>query len=245
MESSLSYLSGFGNNFESEAIPGALPQGQNSPQVCPFGLYAEQLSGTAFTAPRASNFKTWLYRIRPSVVQGGFSPLETGLNNDLVIDPNAIRWRPFQLDESRTHDFIDGLRLVCGAGDAATKAGLAIYVFTATVSMGHRAMYNSDGDFLIVAQTGNLLITTEMGKLHVKPGEICVIPRGVKFCIDVEGPTRGYILEIYNSHFEVSAERIIHAILLIVVSYRFLISAPSERMGSLILEISRPRLQLM
>lgn len=203
MEKDLLYMSGFGNNFESEALPGALPQGQNSPQVCPLGLYAEQLSGTAFTAPRAQNQKVWLYRIRPSVVQGAFRPIDTGLKKDLVADPNQLRWGAFQIDESRRHDFIDGLRLMCGAGDPKTKSGLAIYVFTATASMGNRCMYNSDGDFLIVPQAGSLLVTTEMGKMHVASGEICVVPRGIKFSVDIEGPTRGYILEIYNSHFEV------------------------------------------
>ena len=203
MDKELKYFSGFGNNFESEAIPGALPQGQNNPQVCPYGLYAEQLSGTAFTAPRASNQKVWFYRIRPSVVQGSFVPIDTGLRSDLVADPNQLRWSPFVVDETRRHDFVDGLRLMCGAGDPKTKAGLAIYVYTATVSMGNRVMYNSDGDFLIVPQMGPLMVTTEMGKMHVAPGEICVIQRGIKFAVDVEGPARGYILEIYNSHFEV------------------------------------------
>ena len=61
------YMPGFGNDFETEALPGALPQGMNSPQKCEYGLYAEQLSGTAFTAPRGQNERTWCYRIRPSV----------------------------------------------------------------------------------------------------------------------------------------------------------------------------------
>jgi homogentisate 1,2-dioxygenase len=199
----LQYLTGFGNNFESEALAGALPTDQNSPQVCPMGLYSEQLSGTAFTAPRALNQKVWFYRIRPSVVQGVFRPIDTGLKRDLVADPNQIRWGAFAVDETRRHDFVDGLRLLCGAGDPRTKAGLAIYVFTATASMGRRCMYNSDGDFLIVPQSGALLLTTEMGKMHVAAGEICVMPRGIKFSVDVDGPVRGYILEIYNSHFEI------------------------------------------
>lgn len=203
MEKDLTYMSGFGNNFESEALPGALPQGQNSPQVCPYGLYAEQLSGTAFTVPRAINQKVWLYKIRPSVVQGPFRPIETGLKKDLVADPNQLRWAPFDIDASRAHDFVNGLRLMCGAGEPKMKAGLAIYVYTATVSMGTRCMYNSDGDFLIVPQSGPLLVTTEMGKMYVPPGEICVIQRGIKFSVDIECPSRGYILEIYNSHFEV------------------------------------------
>lgn len=204
MEKDLHYMSGFGNNFESEALPGALPQGQNNPQVCPLGLYSEQLSGTAFTAPRAVNQKVWLYKIRPSVVQGAFRPIDTGLKNDLMADPNQLRWAPFEINTSRPHDFVEGLRLMCGAGDPRMKAGLAIYVYTATESMGNRCMYNSDGDFLIVPQSGPLLVTTEMGKMYVPPGEICVLQRGIKFAVDIEGPSRGYILEIYNSHFEVT-----------------------------------------
>jgi homogentisate 1,2-dioxygenase len=199
----LKYLSGFGNNFESEALPGALPEGQNNPQRCALGLYAEQLSGTAFTAPRSQNLKVWFYRIRPSVVHGAFHPIDIGLNNDLIKDPNPVRWGPFEINESAPKDFVNGLRLICGAGDPTLKSGLQIYIYTATLSMGKRVMYNSDGDFLIVPQTGTLLITTEHGRLHVKPREIVVIPRGIKFSIDVEGPSRGYILEIFNSHFEV------------------------------------------
>ena len=204
MEKDLVYMSGFGNNFESEALPGALPRGQNNPQVCPFGLYAEQLSGTAFTAPRAQNQRVWLYKIRPSVVQGAFRPIDTGLKDDLLSDPTQLRWGAFHIDETTEYDFVDGLRLMCGAGDPKMKAGLAIYVYTATKSMANRCFHNSDGDFLIVPQSGPLLLTTEMGKMNVPPGEICVVPRGIKFAVDVEGPSRGYILEIYNSHFEVT-----------------------------------------
>ena len=203
MEKDLKYMSGFGNSFETEAIPGALPQGQNNPQVCPLDLYAEQLSGTAFTVPRAVNQRTWFYRIRPSVVHGAFRRVETGLKKDLVANPNQLRWRPFEIDTTRPHDFVEGLRLMCGAGEPKMKAGLAIYVYTATRSMGNKCMYNSDGDFLIVPQVGSLLLTTEMGKMHVSAGEICVMQRGIKFSVDIEGPSRGYILEIYNSHFEV------------------------------------------
>jgi homogentisate 1,2-dioxygenase len=198
----LAYMAGFGNYFETEAIPGSLPRGQNSPQVCAYGLYAEQLSGSAFTAPKGSNYKVWMYRIRPSVVQGAFTPLETGLNHDLTIDPNPMRWKPFEIKDARM-DFVSGLRLICGCGSAASRNGLSIYVYTANANMGNRVMYNSDGDFLIVPQQGNILVTTELGKLYVKPKEIVVIPRGIKFSVDVEGPTRGYILEIYNSHFEI------------------------------------------
>lgn len=198
----LKYQSGFGNNFETEAIPGSLPQGQNSPQMCAYGLYAEQLSGTAFTAPRSHNLRTWFYRIRPSVVQGMFRPFDTDLNNDLIPDPNAMRWGQFEIKEEESIDFVRGLRLLCGAGEPTLKSGLQIYVYTATVSMGNQVLYNSDGDFLIVPQIGILHITTEHGKMDVKSGEIAVIPRGIKYSVDIDGPSRGYILEIFNSHFE-------------------------------------------
>src|SRR5438046_10032222 len=72
------YHSGFGNHFASEALPGALPQGRNSPQRCAYGLYAEQFSGSAFTAPRHANRRSWLYRIRPAAVHDGFRRIDDG-----------------------------------------------------------------------------------------------------------------------------------------------------------------------
>lgn len=214
--SELEYLRGFGNHHESEALPGALPVGQNTPQVCPYKLYAEQLSGTAFTVPRHSNQRTWLYRILPSVCHLPFSPYapKSGKaisikSEDEIVTPNQLRWSPFVPNDvvgnDQEHDWVDGLALISHAGDVASRHGLAIYIYTATKPMDKRAFFNSDGDFLIVPQQDALLITTEMGKLLVEPNEICVIPRGIRFKVDpVHQSTfaRGYILEVYNGHFE-------------------------------------------
>lgn len=201
------YLSGFGNHFSSEALPNALPQGQNNPQIPPYGLYAEQLSGTSFTTPRSSNQRTWLYRLRPCVLQGNFKKIQhptimahfaTG-----CLTPDPLRWMPFAfLPESTPVDFIDGLKTLGGSGDPASKTGLAIYIYTANSSMNSRCFYNSDGDFLIVPQEGGLAIQTECGHLKVAPGEICVIPRGMRYRVSLLGKrARGYVCEIFNGHF--------------------------------------------
>lgn len=203
------YMSGFGNEFSTEAIPNSLPKGQNNPQQCPFGLYAEQLSGTAFTAPRAKNRRTWLYRIRPSVADNQFADyphagLSQGSTSTLHASPNQHRWMPqeFPASASATDgaDFVDGLTLMSGAGEAGST-GLAIYTYLATKGMGHRAMYNSDGDMLIVPQAGVLRIKTEMGLIVAEPCEIVVIQRGIKFSIDIDSPARGYVLEVFGGHF--------------------------------------------
>ncbi|KFB39547.1 AGAP009609-PA-like protein [Anopheles sinensis] len=205
------YLSGFGSHFESEdpRFPNALPAGQNSPQKCPYGLYAEQLSGSAFTVPRTENTRSWLYRIRPSVVHQPFKRFEgvapflrgTGWDEQAP-NPNQMRWNPFDLPAAGAEvDFVAGLHTVCGAGDVRGRHGLAIHVYLANSSMKDTAFYNSDGDFLIVPQQGPLDITTEFGRLYVKPNEICVIPQGVRFTVALEGPSRGYILEVYDGHF--------------------------------------------
>ncbi|KAG7275057.1 hypothetical protein CRUP_001777 [Coryphaenoides rupestris] len=179
----LKYMSGFGNEFSSEdpRCPGSLPEGQNSPQVCPYGLYAEQLSGSAFTCPRPANKRSWLYRILPS-----------------------MRWLPFTIPKSSETkvDFVAGLHTLCGAGDARSRNGIGIHVYACNASMADRCFNNSDGDFLIVPQQGELLITTEFGKMLVEPKEICVIQQGMRFSVAVSGPTRGYILEVYGAHFE-------------------------------------------
>jgi homogentisate 1,2-dioxygenase len=223
MSTKLDYISGFGSHVSTEAIKGALPEGQNSPQECPLGLYAEQLSGTAFTAARHRNMRSWLYRIRPSVVHSDFiGPMEhkggisSNLNDDFVITPNQLRWSPIvpsSDDGDNRTDFVDGLTSVAGAGDSALKEGCCIYNYLCNRDMisadgkSGRTMCNADGDFLIVPQQGSLMITTELGKLHVDPCEIVVIPRGIKFAVNLELGTdctfaRGYILEIYQGHFE-------------------------------------------
>lgn len=200
----LKYLSGFGSEFATEALPGALPEGQNNPQVCPYGLYAEQLSGTAFTAPRETNRRAWFYRIRPSVVHKPFAPIKHKYL-DCSFDkrhpnPNQLRWNPFDIPAEPT-DFVEGLRTVCGAGDPTVRHGCIIHIYACNKSMGDSAFQNSDGDFLIVPQQGVLDITTEYGRLRVGPNEICVVQSGMRFNVAVQGPTRGYILEVYDGHF--------------------------------------------
>lgn len=176
----------------------------NTPQVCKYGLYAEQLSGTAFTAPRLHNQRSWLYRILPSVKHSPFSKYQQPHLakdwNEQHPNPNQLRWNPWDVP-TKPQDWVDGLRTIAGAGDPRTKHGLSIHIYTCNIGMKDKAMYNSDGDFLIVPQMGTLNITTEMGKMKVAPNEICVIQRGIRFSVDVKGPSRGYILEVYNSHF--------------------------------------------
>ena len=197
------YHSGFGNEFASEALPGALPKGRNSPQKVAYGLYAEQLSGTAFTAPRDHNLRTWLYRIRPSVKHLPFVQIPNGLLRSAPFDeapasPNQMRWDPLPIPAEPT-DFIDGLVTLMGAGDGSVT-GLAIHLYTANSSMDDRYFYNADGEMLFVPQQGRLTILTEMGVLEIAPNEIAVVPRGVKHRIELpDGPSRGYVLENYGA----------------------------------------------
>ncbi|KAL9648811.1 hypothetical protein ABK040_003744 [Willaertia magna] len=216
LQDGLEYMPGWANHFSTEAIPNTLPIGQNTPQKCNHGLYAEQLQGTAFTLPRQSNQRTWFYRIRPSVLHlpfekylnnKQFSPLaENKINFDKNVLPNQIRWRPpKKLEDNSAVDFIDGLRCIAGSGNPQSKSGFSILQYQFNMSMIDRSMCNSDGDFLFVPEQGELLIITEMGKLKVKPKEICVIPRGIKFTILFANEdckfARGYIAEIFTGHF--------------------------------------------
>ncbi|KAL3805621.1 hypothetical protein HJC23_005865 [Cyclotella cryptica] len=256
----LQYHAGFGNHFESSAYPHSLPPGRNNPRIVPRGLYAEQVSGTAFTAPRCENRRTWLYRILPSVsgtsTAGGFRRCEGSLsedggstdkktstvavefsghleealgdlpstfgyvdwNNDMKLDPNPMRWgaTPPPPKEGRGVNFIQGIRTMLGSGDPTTKSGIAVYVYAfdkdmapgADVSNKNVHLYNSDGDFLIVPQQLGLAVQTELGKIEIVPGEICVIPRGIVFTVNMlknssmeHSFARGYILEIFRGHF--------------------------------------------
>jgi homogentisate 1,2-dioxygenase len=224
------YMTGFGNEFATEALPNALPKAQNSPQVCEYGLYAEQLSGTAFTLPRSKNERSWLYKIRPSVVHNKFQPLAHAGFCDpaaLVVDPNQHRWDPPPLPSSPDVDFVDGITAMSAAGDPGMKSGLSVYIYTATKSMDNRVFHNSDGDFLIVPQQGTLTVRTEFGVLTVEPQEIVVVQRGIKFSVDIDGPARGYV-SITNI-FAVTMDK-----LLISYSIPYLTSNPSLIISSII-----------
>ncbi|HEX5086112.1 MAG TPA: homogentisate 1,2-dioxygenase [Blastocatellia bacterium] len=200
------YQSGFGNEFATEAIPGALPVGQNSPQKAPYGLYAEQLSGSAFTSPRSTNRRTWTYRIRPSVTHKPFrqipnNALRSSPFNETPVTPNQLRWDPQPLPSTPV-DFIDGLITMAGCGDLVSQAGAGIHIYACAASMRDRFFYNADGEMLIVPQSGSLLIRTELGVLDVAPGEICVLPRGLKFLVELpDGKARGYVCENYGAQF--------------------------------------------
>lgn len=196
----LQYQSGFGNEFATEALPGALPAGQNSPQKVAYGLYAEQLSGTAFTAPRHANRRSWLYRIRPSVLHKPFRQSSNGLLrsapfNELPPTPNQLRWDPLPIPAEPT-DFVDGLISIAG------NDGIGIHVYAANSSMQDRFFYNADGELLIVPQLGRLRFHTELGVLELAPGEIGVMPRGVRFQVElIDGQARGYVCENYGALF--------------------------------------------
>ncbi|MDE2236213.1 MAG: homogentisate 1,2-dioxygenase [Gammaproteobacteria bacterium] len=197
------YQSGFGNEFANEALPGALPVGQNSPQKAPYGLYAEQLSGTAFTAPRHINRRSWLYRIRPAAMHRPFAMLPDGTFHnrfdELAGDPNQLRWNPFPIPVKPT-DFLDGLFTIAGNGAAAAQSGIGIHIYAANRSMENKFFYDADGELLIVPQQGRLRIATELGVLEVAPLEIAVIPRGVRFRVELpDAEARGYVAENFGA----------------------------------------------
>ena len=201
------YLSGFGNEFASEALPGALPEGQNSPQRCPYGLYAEQISGTPFTAPRAENRRSWLYRIRPSVAhQGRYARREMPfwksapdhMKGRLPLGP--LRWGPVPLPAKEKLTFVTGMRTMTTAGDVATQMGMAAHIYLVNAAMRREYFSNADGELLVVPQEGGLRFATEFGVLEVAPGEVCVLPRGVKFRAEpLEATARGYVCENYGA----------------------------------------------
>jgi len=200
---SRSYQSGFGNEFATEALPGVLPQGQNSPQTVPYGLYTEQLSGTAFTAPRHANRRSWLYRIRPAVVHKPFQPMDLSRFHNRFDEtpatPNQLRWDPFPLPTAPT-DFVAGLMTLGGNGNPATQTGCGIHIYAANRSMQGRFFYDADGELLIVPQQGRLRISTELGLLDVAPLEIAVIPRGLRFKVELPDETaRGYVAENFGA----------------------------------------------
>ena len=204
----VAYSSGFGNEFASEAVAGALPEGQNNPQKPPLGLYTEQLSGTAFTVPNERNRRTWFYRIRPSVrhawrfVETERHHIRTAPCREAQPPIGQLRWNPPPFPDEPTN-FLTGIRTVATNGDAHTQTGMAAHLYFAKESMTDTYFYNADGEMLIVPQQGSLRFATECGVLEVAPGEICVIPRAMKFRVDLlDGPSRGYICENYGTYLE-------------------------------------------
>jgi homogentisate 1,2-dioxygenase len=207
----LNYLSGFGNALSSEALPGALPVGRNSPQRCPYGLYAEQISGTAFTAPRGENRRSWLYRIRPSAVASEFAPVDRGLlrhafdsedGHDAAerTPPDAMRWDPLPVPDVPT-DFVKGLVTMGGTGHPQAQSGCAIHWFAANRSM-QGVFYDADGELLVVPVEGRMLFETEFGRIEAQPQEVVLVPRGVRFRVQLPDATaRGYVCENFGSPF--------------------------------------------
>ncbi|HWK45969.1 MAG TPA: homogentisate 1,2-dioxygenase [Stellaceae bacterium] len=207
-DGSLAYMTGFGNTFSTEAVIGALPIGRNSPQQPPLGLYAEQLSGTAFTAPRHLNKRIWFYRIRPSVKNArGFQAVDQELlrtapcRDESRMPISQLRWKPVAIP-TEPCDFLDGLRTMAACGDAYMQDGMASHVYVANRSMDRRYFYNADGEMLVVPQEGRLDVFTECGRLSVAPGDILLLPKGMKFKVDLpDGTARGYVCENYGAYF--------------------------------------------
>ena len=200
----MQYQTGFLNHFATQAVDGALPEGRNSPQRPAFGLYAEQFSTSAFTAPRAENRRSWLYRMRPTTEHGAFVPYP-GASRFAAPDgshttPNRLRWDPLPLPEGPV-DFVDGL-VTYGGNCGPGESGIGIHLYAASASMDARAFQNSDGEMLIVPQQGTLRIVTELGRMDVPPGHIAVIPKGMRFRVELtDGPARGYVCENFGAPF--------------------------------------------
>ncbi|NYT80568.1 homogentisate 1,2-dioxygenase [Alcaligenaceae bacterium] len=202
--SELKYQSGFGNHCATEALPGALPEGRNSPQVCPYGLYAEQLSGTAFTVARAENRRSWLYRIRPTALQGAFERFDgikgwTNTFGNGPVTPNRLRWNPLDIPTAPT-DFLEGMHTWAGNGHCDDQIGVSINLYAANRSMKNRIFYNADAEMMFVPQQGRVRLATELGLMDVIPMEIAVIPRGVRFRVELlDADARGYVLENFGA----------------------------------------------
>ena len=202
------YMPGFGNDFETEALPGALPQGRNSPQKCNYGLYGEQLSGTAFTAPSQQNERTWCYRIRPSVKHSHrYRKIDLPLWNTApnvvpdVISLGQYRWDPLPHSDAPL-TWLTGMRTMTTAGDVHTQTGMASHIYLVTASMEDTYFYSADSELLIVPQEGQLRFFTELGIIDLAPQEIAVIPRGLLYRVEVlNGPARGFVCENYGQTF--------------------------------------------
>ena len=199
MTDALRYMTGFGGHFESEAADGALPKGRNSPQRPAYGLYAEQLSGSPFTAPRPENRRSWLYRIRPTADHRPFARyagaklFAPGIVKE-PLAPNRLRWDP-PADLPAGADFIDGMVTMLANRDPADLEGVAVHLYRASKPMERRVFLNADGELLIIPQSGTLQIVTEFGRMKISPGSIGVVPRGIRFRVEVDGEARGYVAE--------------------------------------------------
>jgi homogentisate 1,2-dioxygenase len=202
----LQYMSGFGSHFESEAVEGALPKGRNSPQRPSFGLYTEQLSGTAFTAPRHENRRSWLYRMRPTADHRPFTayegaPLFGVEASNTALAPNRLRWDP-PADLPEGKDFVDGLVTMLNARVPEDLEGCAVHLYRAQRSMDGRVFVDADGELLIIPQQGAIELRTELGRLEIGPGDVALVPRGMKFRVHlIEGEAAGYVAENYGHPF--------------------------------------------
>jgi len=201
----LTYQTGFGNTFTSEALPGAVPPRINGPRKRPYGLYHELINGTGFTVERALNHRVWLYRLRPQIAPNGWTHVPSGRFagrfDEGVASPDLIKLAAQRFPAAGT-DFIAGIETFAGAGDPSVRTGMAIHRYAATADMENSAFCNSDGDMLVVPQQGALRIQTELGWLHVEPGEIALLPRGIRFAVKLpDGVARGFISEVFNGHY--------------------------------------------
>jgi len=205
MSDALRYTTGFGGHFETEAVEGALPKGRNSPQRPAYGLYAEQLSGSPFTSPRHENRRAWLYRLRPTADHRPFeryegAPLFAPGTVDEPLPPNRLRWDP-PADLPAGKDFVDGMVTMLANRDPSDLEGVAVHLYRADRSMKDRVFVDADGELLILPQLGVLHLVTEFGRLDVPPGTIAIVPRGVRFRVEVEGDSRGYVAENHGLPF--------------------------------------------
>ncbi|MCK9537898.1 homogentisate 1,2-dioxygenase [Dokdonella sp.] len=203
---STGYQSGFGNEFAAEALDGTLPVGRNSPQRVAHGLYAEQMTGTAFTAPRHANRRSWLYRIRPAAMHGHFTPFtQPRFHNDFgsgAVTPEQLRWDPLPLPNTSA-DFLEGLYTMAGNGSAQAQVGMGVHLYAANRDMQGRWFCDADGELLIAPQQGRLHIETEFGVIDIEPQEIALIPRGIRFRIALpDGAARGYVCENFGAMFK-------------------------------------------
>ena len=202
-------MPGFGNDFETESLEGALPEGQNSPQRCNYGLYGEQLSGTTFTAPQAQNERTWCYRIRPSVkhanryekIQNPYWISAPNIDQDIV-SLGQYRWDPVPHSDLSLN-WINGMRTMTTAGDVNTQVGMAAHIYLVNTSMVDDYFYSADSELLVVPQEGSLRFHTELGIIDLEPKEIGILPRGLLYRVEVtNGPCRGFVCENYGQKFE-------------------------------------------